>query len=308
MKVFTQNLNTIKSTYDCRLSPAYYAIFNAFNNIKRKGFNVYDINAICYEPDSGKYIDGYTNDGIKYIRVSNIKKYSIDNSEIKFVNKKSNIKILNENDIVFGRTQATISKLGTFAIISDAQSATSQHVARISSKDKTSNYYLVAYLNSKFGKAQMALASYGDTRVEFTHNQIKEMKVIVFDEIINKIEKNTKLIQEFAQKAQEYFKDAQDIIDLKIRDFNSKTSKTTQCFKSVLLENDIWNASCYRDEYLAIFNGIKNNYKYSYLSELIYPIKKGIEVGSINYRLEIEKENSFLPFIRTSDIYNNEID
>ena len=124
------------------------------------------------------------------MRVGDLKKYVIDMSDSVFIEKgKAKAKMrLAKNDICFARTQATYDKLGNFTIIDELNEgdAISQHVSKIRPAYYVSSAYLVAYLNSKFGKRQMCIASYGDTRVELTHNQTKEIEVILLDDLTMK--------------------------------------------------------------------------------------------------------------------------
>ena len=74
-------------------------------------------------------------------------------------------------------------------------------------------------------------------------------------------------------------------------------------------ENDIWNVTNYKPEYVSISRFIEDNTNYTTLNELIKEnIKTGYEVGSKNYLIEFEKKAEDYAFIRTSDIINNTVD
>lgn len=154
----------------------------------------------------------------------------------------------------------------------------------------------------------MCIASYGDTRVELTHNQTKEIKVILLDkDVISTIEDKVKKMMVCHNNANSAFKKSQDIIDKEFYGIEQSSSLSVTT-KQMLIENNLWSPSCYAPKYVETINKIKNNFKSEKLSRLISFIKKGVEVGSDNYLIELEKGASDLPFIRTSDIYNNEID
>lgn len=312
INIFSQNINTIKNKYDYRLSPKYYNLKNLFFKLKSSGWKIYTLGEISPKIESGSYIDKYVNNGVRYIRVGDIKKFAIDESESAFIEAK-NIKgkmVLKTGDVFFGRTQAVTDKLGVFSIADEQAngSTISQHVVKVHAQQFVSNEYLVAYLNSKFGKSQMDLASFGDTRVEFTHNQIKEINVLILPEdIVISIEDKVKDLQHYNRKAQYYFKEAQNIID-SVFNIPYAIALNKMPTKNLLLENSIWNATCYKSEYINLYDKIKDNFKYDKLSNLVKPLKKGLEIGSDSYLVEMEKDENSIPFIRTSDIFNNEID
>lgn len=171
-----------------------------------------------------------------------------------------------------------------------------------------SSAYLVAYLNSKFGKRQMCIASYGDTRVELTHNQTKEIEVILLDDLTVKvIEEKVKKLLLCNKKAHYAFQNAQNIINEEFYKI-AIAEETVSPTKQLLIDNNLWSPACYNPEYIKTINCIRRGFEYKKLKELIKPIKKGVEVGSENYLIEMERNPDDLPFVRTSDIFNNEID
>lgn len=312
IRIISENAKNIRSRYDNRLSAIYYHLSQQMKTLDKQGVKIHPISDICSSIDSGAYIDTYVSNGTRYIRVGDLKKYVIDMSESAFIpSKKAKSKMfLTKGDICFARTQATFDKLGNFTLIDDLNigDTISQHVSKVKPSKYVSSEYLVAYLNSKFGKKQMCIASYGDTRVELTHNQTREIKVILLDkEIISQIEEKVKEMFLCHKNANDAFKLSQDIIDNEFykEQYKSKNITTT---KNMLIENNLWSPTCYSPQFIETINKIKENFKYKKLSELVLPIKKGVEVGSENYLIELEKGPEDLPFIRTSDIYNNEID
>lgn len=312
IKTYTESCSNILTKSDFRLSPNYYYLNIWFDLIKDYGLKVYEMSEITNYIDSGSYVAEYLENGIYYIRVGDIKKYVIDESEMKFVSssvkKKSK---LSEGDIFFGRTQATYSKLGVFSIASSriAGSAVSQHVAKINIKDDVIDpYYVVAYLNSKFGRNQMALASYGDTRVEFTNNQISQIRIAMLPKNdYERICELSKRVSELNEDEVSAFYEAQNIID---KEFDSKLLSTHDgnVKISMLKESDLWTPITYKKEYVLVRNSIKEAMNYQSISETFDKTLKGVEVGSKNYRTEVETDSDSLPFIRTSDIFNGEID
>lgn len=313
VKTYTEKSSVIRSKSDFRLSPNYYYLNIWFKKIESKGFEIFDLEKITSYIDSGSYIAEYLNDGIYFIRVGDIKKYVIDESEIKFVSSKVKPKSkLNKSDIFFGRTQATYSKLGVFAIASEriAGSAVSQHVAKIHIKEEEIDpYYVIAYLNSKFGRSQMVLASYGDTRVEFTNNQISQIRIAKLPgNDYDTIRKLSYEVEQLNEKEVKAFYTAQKIIDTEFEKVMKCAKHDANIRVSMLKESDLWTPITYKKEYVLVRNAIFDNMTFKNINDVIEKIHKGVEVGSKYYRTEVETTSESIPFIRTSDIYNGEID
>lgn len=318
VKILHINSQDIQNEQYRRFDVKYHVVNNFFDTlIAKQKLEVETLENLKEQIISGSYIDTYTTkeQGIPYLRVGDIKPFSFDENEDDFVyvspvvDKKIKIK---ENDILIARTQATIDKLGTASIAdkNNADWATSQHTTRIRvNENKISPFYLLAYLNSKFFKAQTALASHGSTRVEFTHSQLNKVRVFVpekelYNDIIEKVKtiiENNRIANNLIQEAKEVFKKAISL---------HKINEKQPYFESDLLslkEFDIWNATCHLPFFSDNEKELKTKFTTVRLGE-IANIKKGDEVGSNNYDTYMNKTYTDYAFIRTSDIVNNEID
>ena len=313
MKTFEVNIENIISEYGLRMSPKYYDVMKSFSETNSY-IELSDSDSFLIE--SGSYIKNYisSEEGIPYLRVNNEKNYIIDESDMVYVTKKTKEKTkVIKGDIVFGRTQANLDKLGVFSMIDGEMdgSSISQHVSKIRVKnDKISPYYLLAYLNSKFGKSQMSYATYGDTRVELTHTQVKKIKVVNLDKkYVEIITNNSIQIMKKNRDALNCLKKAQNYIIDKIKYHPSVQDAGYNVSFNDLVENDIWNVTNYKPEYTAISHFIEEKTNYMSLDDLtVESIKSGCEVGSQNYLIEFEKSDDDSSFIRTSDIINNTVD
>ena len=318
VKVLHISSGNIRGEQYNRFDAKYYVVNDFFDTLASKQrTKVATLADLKEQIVSGSYIDSYTTkeEGIPYLRVGDIKPFSFDENEDDFVyvhpGVDAKIKI-RENDILVARTQATIDKLGT-ASIADGHNtgwATSQHTTRIRVDDnKISPYYLLAYLNSKFFKAQTALASHGSTRVEFTHSQLNKVRVFVPNETLyNEIIDKVKLVIAYNRQANILIEEGRKIFKTAIA-LGRKNVKqpyfTTDLLS--LKEFDIWNATCHLPFYADNERELKSKFSTVRLGE-ITDIKKGDEVGSSNYDIYINKKDTDYAFIRTSDIVNHEID
>jgi type I restriction enzyme S subunit len=306
-----------------RLDAKYFAVQEFFNAMaKRHALEIESLGILCSSIVSGSYVAEYTtpDQGIPYIRVGDIKPFSLDEYEedLAFVLPDVNKEIKTErNDILIARTQATTNKLGTAALVDEYTEgwATSQHVTRIvANPQKISPFYLAAYCNSRFFKAQTTLASQGDTRVEFTHSQLAEVQVIkLSDELYNTIVSQV-------QKAVTDNRTATDLLDeakqellesLHLPEIFKNSPDRQQRHFSISVRDmtafDIWNATAHTPFLLGLERHITNSFATVPLGK-VAELSKGHEVGSALYDIYLNKQADDYAFIRTSDILNHEID
>ncbi len=318
LRTLNIELNNLRQEPFNRFDVKFYLVNDFFDKLSTKHKSKVEILSKVKESIiSGSYIDTYTTkeEGIPYLRVGDIKPFSFDENEedLVYVHKSIPEKIkIKENDVLVARTQATIDKLGTASIADKgiAGWATSQHTTRISvDEKKVSPYYLIAYLNSKFFKAQTALASHGDTRVEMTHSQLGQVRIFIPEKkslgnIIEKIKKIVKYNREGLELIEEAKQEFLGITKLKTKATKEKYFSSDL---KTLTEFDIWNATCHLPFYIENESKLKRSFKTLPLGQ-VADIKKGSEAGSDNYEVYLWRKETDYAFIRTSDIINNEID
>lgn len=317
IKTITSLKSEIATTEEKRLDSKYFFVNRVFNELENKSVcEVKTLDEIDAKISSGSYIDTYIDksDGVPYIRVGNIKPFTIDEQvkSLVFVSKNVPSKIkVKQNDVIMGRTQATVEKLGVASIVDKTNEnfVISQHISKITLDENIlSSHYLIGYLNSKFYKAQTSLATHGDTRVEMTHSQLKKVRIFIpKKDILKSIELKVKKIIENNRFAINNIKLAQDILRKKLNIKNEVTDKYFSIKLSTIRNFGIWNGKSHLPKYTNIETEIKSKFKTIKLGD-ISSIKKGVEVGSNNYKTELFKKDNDYAFIRTSDITNNEID
>ncbi len=300
-----------------RLNPKYFLVKKMFDELENK--NIYKVKTLSdlkVNIISGSYIDRYIkkSEGVPYIRVGNVKPFTIDEQDKKlvFVSKNAPEKIKTKNgDIILGRTQATAEKLGVASFIDNTNQGCviSQHISKITVNKKIiSPYYLIAYLNSKFYKAQTALSTQGDTRVEMTHSQLKKIRVFIPEtDILNLIESRVKKIISYNRYSIHNIELAKSVLKNKLDIQNKSAKKYFSVNLSAIQDMGMWNGRSYLPKYMSVENEIKGKFKVVRLNK-IASITKGVEVGSKHYKTELFKKPEDYAFVRTSDIVNNEID
>ncbi len=317
LKTITTLKSEIILSIDKRLDAKSFFVNYVFNKLENKSScEVKTLEELNVKISSGSYIDTYIDksNGVPYMRVGNIKPFTIDEQgrSLVFVSKKVPLKIkVKENDVILGRTQATAEKLAVASIVDKTNEGfvISQHVSKITTNDnKISSFYLIGYLNSKFYAAQTSLSTHGDTRVEMTHSQLKKVRIFIpKKDVLNSIELKVKKIVKNNRDSINKIKFAKDILKQKLDIQNKNNDKFFSVKLSTIQNFGIWNGKSHLPKYTNIESEIKNKFKTIPLGD-ISSIKKGIEVGSKNYKTELFREEKDFAFIRTSDITNNEID
>lgn len=317
LKTITTLKSEIENSKEKRLDSKYFLVNHVFNELENKSVcEVKTLNELGTKISSGSYIDTYINEseGVPYIRVGNIKPFTIDESvkSLVFVSKNIPEKIkVKQNDIIMGRTQATVEKLGVASIVDKTNEdfVISQHISKIAiDENKISSHYLIGFFNSKFYKAQTSLATHGDTRVEMTHSQLKKVRIFIpKKDVLKSLELKVKEIIENNRLSINNIKLAKEILKKKIDIKNNIDDKYFSVNLSTIQNFGIWNGKSHLPKYSNIEAEIKSKFKTIKLG-VIASIKKGIEVGSGNYKTELFKKKQDYAFIRTSDITNNEID
>jgi len=308
----TFHLKDIFESIDLRLSPRYFFIIRKIKDIESSSYlKIKSLGDITDYVISGSYISKYSSDGTPYLRVGNVKtcELNLNKDDLVYINEKE-IKIpdkikTKEGDIIIGRTAV----LGFASLVNNLSKdfIISQHLTRLHTQ-KIPTGYLVAFLNSSLFKEQMDVASYGITRIELTHQQLKETKIVLPDG------KNLAIINELIMNADKKHIEAVNKLNFAMEIFGEALAINHQEIdeeKTYKVDSgdltDILTPKFYYPKYLNTLKKVKRKFKTLKLGE-IADIKRGDEVGSENYRKYINKKDSDVPFIRTSDLINYEID
>lgn len=138
-------------------------------SVIKKG--IFDINSSCY-----------CNDGVPFVRISNLKNMMIDTADIIHIPKtehlRNNKTALIKGDVVLSKT-ATASA----SIVNIATCNVSQDIVAIKLKGGSviNSYYLVAFLNTKYGLEQMQRRFTGNIQMHLNLDECKnEVLIPVF--------------------------------------------------------------------------------------------------------------------------------
>lgn len=209
-------------------------------------------------------------------------------------NKRSSLKI---NDVVL-TTRGTV---GHCAIVRNEvlPANIDQDVARIAALDEATikPQYLVAYLNSKFGKDWTFRNQTGMVQQGLALWRVKELPIPSFSTTIqNKISLVVDNAHETILKSKNLYAEAQELLlkEIGLQNFIPSTETiNVKNLKDSFAISGRLDAEYYQLKYEQVIEKVKSN-NYDKLSKLV-DINKSIEPGSKNYEID------GLPFIRVAD-------
>ena len=266
-------------------------------------------NFVSEGPTNGVDLREFTEKGRNYIRISDMRRFFISYSDIKKVelNKIPKKIQLQEKDILVSRKGTPGISVITTKDDIDNVIGTEAILLRI--KEDYDPYYLVAFLNSKVFYEQVLNNLSGAVASGINHPSLKKLKILYDKHLVKNISDKVRKIIELHVKANSILTNAQNIFYQKLDLDFSKIEKenTFSVNLSDFAESDLWTPAYSYPLYVNIFKAIKKKWKTVPLGE-IATVKKGDEVGSDKYNKYLDKKDSDIPFIRTSDLVNYEVD
>jgi len=298
-----------------RMEPRFHHVHVPLENYCRvSNLDIRRFGDLILEITDGEHAgQTFVEEGVRFVKNSAVKDFQVDLFDGFFITpekqKQQKRSALKTHDILF----TTIGKLGSATIIPDnfGEANINQNVVRIVIDKKILNpFYLVAYLNSNVVKKQINALFTGNLQPILTYPKIKDLKIIlpskkIQDDIASKYESVTKIREDslkLIEKARRVYYDALAV------DFSSISRKI--CFStsaSSIINNDLWTPDYCQPLYVKSNTAIKNKNSSDSLGNLV-SIFTGDEPGSKNYVKYLDKSDTDVPFIRTSDLLNFEID
>lgn len=300
-----------------RFEPRYHYVFYKFDDYEASSdFEILRLGdkKILKTITDGEHAGQiFSDNGVRFVKNSAVKDFSIDLYDGFFITeekhklqKRSALKPL---DILF----TTVGHLGATAIIpyGFGEANINQNVVKIEvNHDFINPYYLVAYLNGNTTKKQIGALFTGNIHSIITYPKIRNIRVIIpKNNFQNDIAKKHKDAIELDQNCHLMLEQAKKLFYTKLNvDFSKiKKEKTFSIKLSSFVEKDLWTPAFSYPLYLNTLKEIKMKWQTIPLGE-IATSKKGDEVGSDNYNKYLDKKSSDIPFIRTSDLINYEVD
>jgi len=251
----------------------------------------------------------YREKGVPFIRVLNIKNFTIDRADLTYISEERNKR---ENKTCFEPNDIVISKGGTVGKIAliprwMPKCNISQDLIGISlnKKEKIRPEYVAFFLMSKVGQLQIERIKTRQVQSHLVLEYVRDLKILVpnrhHDEIVNIVESAVRMDADALNKIEKAKKIFMDVVSIN----TDEEEKYYKIFSSEL--EDVFTPIFYYPKYLSVLKAVEEKFDTFRLEE-IAEISEGDEIGSKNYRTQFNKRINDVPFIRTSDIVNYEID
>lgn len=298
-----------------RLEPKFHRVFSKLDYKKSDKFHTVKLgdDRILKKITDGEHAgQTFVKKGIRFIKNSAVKDFSININDGFFIteekHKLQNRSALKPLDILF----TTIGHLGSAAIVSEnlGEANINQNVVKLEINEKFIDpYYLTAYLNSSVTKNQIDALFTGNIHKILTYPKIKNIRIGIPNKQFQKeIANEYQRAIDYEHQSNLLLKKAEAAL-YKNLDIDFKKIKHEKIFSVKLsnFKNKLWNPACSLPLYVDTLREIKKTTQTTSLKEIAV-FKKGNEVGSKNYNTYLDKKVDDVPFIRTSDIYNSEVD
>lgn len=218
---------------------------------------------------------------------------------------------LKENDILL-TIVGTIGKAALYKKNYIGKAGIPRHIAKIRLKPECpiSPEYIVAFFLSKLGKWQLNNLTTGNIQPLLSIGNIEKIDIPIIDkETHNEITRKEQIFIENEAQALTLINRAQQLFYSRINvDFRSiRKEKVFSVNKNDFVGADLWNPLYLYPLYVNTLREVQKKWKTVSLGEII-DIIKGDEVGSGTYVEYIDKHKTDVPFVRTSDVVNYELD
>lgn len=315
IKVTNTSIQEIKTSD--RFEPRYHHVFNKFDEYEKSSkFQIlkFGDKRILKKITDGEHAgQTFVEKGIRFVKNSAVKDFTINLYDGFYIteekHKQQKRSALKPLDILF----TTVGHLGATAIVPEGfgEANINQNVVKIEIDNSFIDpYYLTAYLNGNTTKKQIAALFTGNIHSIITYPKIKNIRVIIPKEEFQKqVAIKYKKAIEFDQKCHTILEKAQAIFYQKIAiDFSKiHKEKTFTVNVSDFAVPDLWTPAFSYPLYVNTLKAIQKKWQTVPLGE-IATVKKGDEVGSANYNKYLDKKDDDVPFNRTSDLVNYELD
>ena len=309
----------LSSDLDGRFDPRYYnpifkeTIEKITHKAKKPGYKVVRLGDVVEPKTSAFYsaiAESYGTEGIPFIRVADVRTFSINPNDLVRIPKK--VAIENPSIATLHAKDLVITKGGTVgnvAIVPNwmPECKICRDVIGLEVSGNIRAEYIVLFLASKFGIIQIDRMRTQQIQSHLTIEPLKDIKILISEEKENYISDMLAKVGEFGEKSLKIINEAQnriyEVIDIELVDFDNTKGFTISNNEF----EDTFIPGYYNPKFLHVIRELKKKYE-TYKIGDVASIQKGNEVGSVNYREFMEREESDVPFIRTSDIVNYEVD
>lgn len=303
---------------ESNLFPNFYLFKQRIKNYSERkditSFSLGDKNVLEVLTDGEHAGQKFVETGALFIKNSCVKRYAISEFDGFYITHEKNNSLkrskLKKGDVLL----TTIGYyVGVSAVVNSNVEAANinQNVVRMRINEKvTTPQYLSCFLNSKIVRFQIDNLFSGNIYPLLTYPKIKSLKIFVKDKKVE--QKVTQCIlkaEENHLKSLSLIEQAQNIF-IKSLNIDFRKIKSSNFFAT---SNDNFDArrsmnpAYYFPLYVNTIKAIEKNNDFIRLGD-VAECKNGDEVGSANYKRYLERKESDIPFIRTTDLTNYDVD
>ena len=313
------SVNISKVIREGRFNPKYYSFLDFSENlIKKSKYKFVKLGNKDYFPilSDGIHtaIELLPKGEIKYLYIHNLKEGFVDTIDSNYISEQDNKKNIKKELKKGAVLLSVVGTLGNTAIFTDyfnSRCSLPRNIAYVyCNNEKIKPEFLTCYFLSEFSKYQCIYSGGGNIQGLLSLTKIKKFIIPSVDEpiqnsFVEKYSKATSLQKEFLDTINEckaiFYTKLNLKKDVIKKDISFKTSLNQ------LIENKSWTPISYDPYGEKVLTFISKKFKLEDLKKHI-EIFKGEEIGSANYLDYLSKNKDSIPFLRTSDIFNYELD
>jgi len=319
VNVFTINKSDLFQ--NLRFEPSYYYYSKILKNKNiQKGFNFIKLDELSEIISDGEHshIPRQKERAVRYLYGRNVKEGVINFdpvSDISYISEKNFIRFkrthIKQNDILL-TIVGTIGKSALYKSEYVGKAGIPRHIGKITLKQNSeiTPEFITAFFRSKVGKWQLENITTGNIQPLLSIKNIRTLDIPRTPQnFIDNITALEKIAIKNEIKALSIISKAQELFYNKFNiDFSACNEKNNFSVNLSDFEKaDLWTPAYSYPLYRNVLKAIQKKWQTVLLGE-VATAKKGDEVGSNNYNKYLDKKDSDVQFIRTSDLVNYEID
>ena len=315
MAIQTSSTSFSNIVLENRFEPNYWIkaqkILNVLNRYRHENLLMF-----CQNIKKGIFdlkAERYQTEGVPFLRISNLKYFELGEADLVYIssfdNNVNSKTILKHKDIAMSK----IGSLGQLYRVGKKHPMVniSQNLIGIIFKQDAPQNYIFSVLLSKFALYQLHKNKKQQLQDKLNLDDVKYLQIPLLPEsVINQIDCSVTKIEELTEAASEKIVLAQSLFYKSLSiDFSAIVKeKYFSARLSDFVDEDLWTPKYSYPLFVNSQNAIASKHETLRLGDIVEKITKGDEVGSDAYIGYLDKRETDVPFIRTTDLVNYETD
>ncbi|ABN52376.1 restriction modification system DNA specificity domain-containing protein [Acetivibrio thermocellus ATCC 27405] len=282
---------------------------DTLNKLRSSNLKILELRDIADKISDGPFgsqlkVEEYKEQGFPVYRVKNIIDTQILDDDIVYIDAKKQQQ-LKRSEVLPGDVLITkAGRIGSAAVVPSkfGNGNITSHLVLVRLKKTINNYYLVAYLECKYGKVITGRESYKSTRPELTKNEIGNVIIpIPSPEIQKYIGDKVRKAEELREEAKRLKKEAETFLYemIQLKPLNDFDKDMFSFVNSNYIDSERLDSEYYKTKYITLEKLLKSK-KVTSFKDIIIESKYGASVPADYTMVGI-------PFIRGNNLTDNEI-